>query len=141
MGFSLVAAAAVLGFTLFMAVEIITSDLLPTIEDINDSYSGMKQRFGDQLQTDINITAVSSSANGSNYDYNVSVRNTGSITLVTKDFTILINGSEYEFTCSYAYLFPEKTAYFQIVNVTGAGEKRTKVITNNGIADYYAFGG
>ena len=141
MGFSLIAAAAILGFTLFMAVEIITSDLLPTLEGINDSYSEMKQRFEDHLQTDINITTVTSSANGSNYDYNISVHNTGSTTLVTKDFTILINGSEYEFTCSHAYLNPEKTAYFQIVNVSGAGAKRMKAITNNGIADYYAFTG
>jgi archaellum component FlaF (FlaF/FlaG flagellin family) len=141
MGFSLIAAAAVLGFTLFMAVEIITSDLLPTIEDINNSYSDMKQRFEDHLQTDINITTVTSSANGSNYDYNISVRNTGSVTLVTKDFTILINGSEYEFTCAHPYLYPENTAHFQIVNVTGAGAKRMKVIANSGIADYYAFAG
>lgn len=122
-----------------MAVEIITSELLPTLEDINDSYSEMKQRFEDQLQTDINITLVTSSVNGSNYDYNISLHNTGSVTLVTEDFIILINGSEYEFTCSHSYLYPENTVDFQVVNVAGAGAKRVKVIANNGIADYYAY--
>jgi archaellum component FlaF (FlaF/FlaG flagellin family) len=118
MGFSLIAAAALLGLSLFMAVEIITSDLLPTIEGINDSYDDM---------------------NGSNYDYNVSVKNTGSETLDSDVFIILINGSEYEFTFSQAYLYPENTVYFRIANVVGTEAKRIKVITNNGIADYYTY--
>jgi flagellar protein FlaG len=139
MGFSLIAAAALLGLSLFMAVEIITSDLLPTIEGINDSYDDMNDRFQEQLHTDINITTVSRSLNGSNYDYNVSVKNTGSETLDSDVFIILINGSEYEFTFSQAYLYPENTVYFRIANVVGTEAKRIKVITNNGIADYYTY--
>jgi archaellum component FlaF (FlaF/FlaG flagellin family) len=139
MGFSLIAAAAILGFTLFMAAEIITSDVLPTIEGINDSYGDMKDRLHDQLQTDINISAVSRSVNGANYDYNISVQNTGSISLYTEDFIILINGTGYPFTCSHSYLHPENTVYFRIIDVAGAEAKRIKVISNNGIADYYAY--
>ena len=67
MGFSLIGAAVVLGLTLFMAVEIITGDLLPTIESINDSYDDMNERFQEQVHTNINITAVSRSANGSKF--------------------------------------------------------------------------
>ncbi|MCX6662813.1 MAG: hypothetical protein NTZ75_01030 [Euryarchaeota archaeon] len=139
MGFSLIAAAAILGFTLFMAAEIITSDVLPTIEGINDSYGDLRDRIRDQLQTDINITVVSRSVNGANYDYNISVQNTGSVTLYTEDFMILINGTGYSFTCSHRYLHPENTVYFRIVDVAGAEAKRIKVISNNGIADYYAY--
>lgn len=139
MGFSLIAAAAILGFTLFMAAEIITSDVLPTIEAINDSYGDMKDRLNDQLQTDINISVVSRSFNGANYDYNISVQNTGSVTLYTEDFMILINGTGYAFTCPQRYLHPENTVYFRVVDVAGAEAKRIKVISNNGIADYYAY--
>ena len=139
MGFSLIAAAAILGLTLFMAAEIITSDVLPTIEAINDSYGDMKDRLHDQLQTDINITFVSQSVNGANYNYNISVQNTGSVTLYTEDFMILINGTGYPFTCSHRYLHPENTVYFRIIDVAGAEAKRIKVISNNGIADYYAY--
>jgi archaellum component FlaF (FlaF/FlaG flagellin family) len=91
MGFSLIGAAVVLGLTLFMAVEIITGDLLPTIESINDSYDDMNERFQEQVHTNINITAVSRSANGSTYTYNISVKNIGSITLNAEGFMILIN--------------------------------------------------
>jgi len=139
MGFSLIAAAAILGFTLFMAAEIITSDVLPTIEGINDSYGDLRDRIRDQLQTDINITIVSRSDNGANYDYNISVQNTGSLTLDTEDFIILINGTRYPFTYSYRYLHPENTVYFRIIDVAGTESKRIKVISNNGIADYYAY--
>jgi len=141
MGFSLIAAAAILGLTLFMAVEIITSEVLPTIEDMNKSYGDMKDRYQNQLQSDINITMVLQSPNGSNYDYNISVKNTGSATLFTKDFQILINGSEYQFTCSRENLYPENIVFFQIMNVAGSGSQRVKVITNNGIADYYTYTG
>jgi len=137
MGFSVIAAAAILGITLFMAVEIIATDLLPTIEDLNKSYDDMKDRYQYQLQSSINITTVVRSINGSNLDYNISVKNIGSTTLFTKGFQILINGSVYPFRCSTENLYPENTVFFQIGNVAGSGLQRIKVITNNGIADYY----
>lgn len=139
MGFSLIASAAILGVTLFMAGEIITGDLLPTIEGINDSYGDMKDRLRDQVQTDINITMVTRSENGANYNYSISVQNMGSITLNTEDFLILINGTNHQFTCSHTYLYPKNTVNFQVVNVAGDTVKRMKVITNNGISDYYVY--
>jgi len=139
MGFSLIASAAILGVTLFMAVQIITGDLLPTIESINDSYGDMKDRLANQLQTDISITTVSRVINGPNYNYNITVQNTGSITLNTEDFVILINGTEYQFTCSHAYLHPESTVYFQVIDIAGDEPKRMKVITDNGIEEYYTY--
>jgi len=139
MGFSLIASAAILGVTLFMAVEIITSDLLPTIEGVNDSYKEMKNRLTDQIQTDINITDVIQRVNESGYDYNISVQNTGSVTLNTKEFIILINGSERQTFCASRYLYPENVAIFQVFNVTSANPTRIKVVTNNGVADYYEY--
>jgi len=139
MGFSLIAAAAILGFTLFMGVEIIVSDLLPTIEEINTSYEEMNERMQEQLHTVINITQVERVLNGTTYDYTVSVQNTGSTTLHTTNFMILINGSLCEFYVSDGYLYPETTRDFQVVNQPTGGEIRIKVITNNGIADYYTY--
>jgi archaellum component FlaF (FlaF/FlaG flagellin family) len=139
MGFSLTASAAILGVTLFMATEIITSALLPTIEGINDSYGDMNDRLRDQIQTDITIIGVNRSANGTNFDYNITVKNTGSVTLNTEDFMILINGTAYPSDCTHRYLYPENIVFFNVMNITGAGENRIKVVTNNGIAEYYAF--
>jgi archaellum component FlaF (FlaF/FlaG flagellin family) len=139
MGFSLIAAAAILGVTLFMAVEIIVSDLLPTIEEMNTAYVEMKDRVNEQIQTGISITGVSRTLNGTIFEYTLSVENTGSITLCTNDFVILINGSKCDFSCSYDYLYPANNASFVVSNQIGDGLKRMKVITNNGIEDYYTY--
>jgi archaellum component FlaF (FlaF/FlaG flagellin family) len=52
---------------------------------------------------------------------------------------ILINGTEYESTCSHTYLYPESTVYFQVINIPGEGVKRMKVITNNGVEEYSTY--
>lgn len=139
MGFSLIAAAAILGFTLFMGVEIIVSDLLPAIEEINTSYAEMNERTQEQLHTRINITLVERVLNGTDYEYTISVQNTGSTTLRATDFMILINGSHYDYLVTRQYLYPDNTMDFQIVNQVDGGVIRIKVITNNGISDYYTF--
>jgi archaellum component FlaF (FlaF/FlaG flagellin family) len=139
MGFSLIASAAILAVTLFMAVEIITGSLLPTLDGINTAYGKLKDRFTDQLQTDINITSVSRSADGLNYDYNITVQNTGSVTLKTEKFAVLVNGREYPASCSCSFLYPENSANFSVTNITGEGTIRIKIISDNGIADYYTF--
>lgn len=139
MGFSLIAAAAILGFTLFMGVEILASDLLPTIEGITTSYAEMKYRLHQQLHTGINITLVERVLNGTNYQYTISVQNTGSITLHSSDFTVLLDGSQVNFSVSSQYLYPENVIYFQVIDQGSEAEKRIKVITNNGIADYYTY--
>ena len=139
MGFSLVAAAAIIGVSALMVIELIVGTTIPTITDIHDSFDDMKDRAIDQVQTDINITDVTSEVNGSNYDINVTVENTGSITLKTSNFNILINGTENQFTCSKSYLHPENEIYFNVSSLAGSGKRILKVVTNNGISDYYEF--
>lgn len=139
MGFSLVAAFAVIGVSILIAIEIFIGSMHPAITDIDDSYDDMIDRNVDRVQTDINITGVSVSVNGSNYDHNITLENAGSITLNTDDFIILINGTFQQFSCSDTYLYPEKETYFNIYNLTGSGIKRLKVVTDNGISDYYEY--
>ena len=139
MGFSLVGAAAIIGVALLMSVEIIVSTTIPTITDVHDAFDDMRDRAITQVQTDINITDVSSEINGPNYDINITVENTGSITLQTAFFDILINGTINDFTCSKSYIHPENKVYFNVSSLSGVGIRRLKVVTNNGIADYYEF--
>ncbi len=139
MGFSLVGAAAIIGVSILMSIEIIVSTTIPTITDVHDAFDDMRDRAITQVQTDINITDVSNEINGSNYDINITVENTGSITLQTAFFDILINGTKNNFTCSKSYIHPENKAYFNVSSLSGLGIRRLKVVTNNGIADYYEF--
>jgi archaellum component FlaF (FlaF/FlaG flagellin family) len=138
-GFSLVAACAIIGVALLISLEIITGSLLPTITDIQDSLDDVVDRSVERIQTNINITSVSVYINGSNYDHNVTIKNVGSVTLSTTNFLILINGTAQGFRCPDVYLYPEKETNFNIRNLPGSGNKRLKVITNNGISDYYEY--
>jgi flagellar protein FlaF len=139
MGFSLVAAAAIVGVAILMAIEVFVGSTIPTMTDVHDSFDDMRNRAINQIQTDINITDVSSQTNGSGYDINITVENIGSTTLETEDFDILINGTENVFTCSKEYLHPENEVYFNVSSLQGSGDRRLKVVTENGISDYYEF--
>jgi archaellum component FlaF (FlaF/FlaG flagellin family) len=136
MGFSLVGAAAVIGVSLLIAVEIFTGGVLPAVSDVNYSFKDMKDRAVDKIQADINITNTSTIAGVKIYHLNATVENTGSITLNTSDFVLLINGTSRSFTCSHSYLYPENIAYFNVSILTGTGTKRLKVIAPNGVSDY-----
>lgn len=134
MGFSTVAATAILGGTCVLMITIFTGGVLPTISDYHEAYKNMEERAVERVQTNINITNVTNTS-GIFYDINVTVKNTGRITLKIVDFTILINGTQRVFNCSETYLYPEKDAIFT-VNLTGTGLKRIKVISAKGISDY-----
>lgn len=140
MGLSISIAAAIIGVSIVAIVGIMAEDLLPTITGVSESYNEMKDRSIEQVQTDINITAVSTSANGSNHDANITLKNTGSICLKTSYFDILVNGTSQDFVCNYKYHYPESTIYFDLQNIQGnEGIRKLKVVTNNGISDYYTY--
>ena len=141
MGFSLVGAAAIIGVTVLVVMEIIVGTTIPTVTTINDSYKEMKNRSIEQIQTDINITSATAVANGSDHhDLTFVVNNSGSVSLEPADFDVIVNGTKVTFTCTTTYLFPENEATFTVNYVDGrSGSRRLKVITENGIEDYYTY--
>ena len=139
MGFSLSAAAAIIGISTLVAIEILTGSLLPLYTDIIESYSDMKDRAINQIQSDISIISVSTPSNGTNYDLNVTIENTGSITLETSYFNVLINGTDHQFTSSESYLHSKNEVYLNVNNLSGNGRKKLKIVTNNGISDHYEY--
>lgn len=139
MGFSLVAATAIIGVAVLISLELIVGTTIPTITDVHDSYDEMRNRSIEQLQTDINITSASTPANASNYDLNITIENIGSITLKTQYFDILVNGTKYEYECYKDYLYPTKQVYFNVRNLEGNGNRILKVVTSNGISKYYEY--
>ena len=139
MGFSVVGATAVIGVSLLIALEILSGSLLPTVTHANDSYDDLINRAIQKAHTNINISSITTEINGSNYDHNITVENIGSITLKITDFNILINGTITTFSCSDTYLYPEATTILHIYDLPGAGAHKAKVVTENGITDYYSY--
>lgn len=132
MGFSLVGAAAIIGVSILISVELIVGTTIPTITNVHDSYEDMRDRSIEQVQTDITITAAA----WNNPNMLISVNNTGSVTLETSKFNILFEGVQKTFTCSVSYHYPGQTAIFTVPERAGVGDI-IKIITNNGISDYY----
>lgn len=139
MGFSLVSSFAVIGVSILVALEIFTGNLYPLITEVDESYDNLVKRALESSQTDINISTVSTSVFGVNYNHSILIQNKGSVTLNTSAFTILINGVSQQFNCSNSYLYPEKEVFINVSNLPGNGNQRLKVVSNNGISDYYEY--
>jgi MSHA biogenesis protein MshQ len=107
--------------------EVRISKIARSVGWINTSYQNMNDpttftNLGTEEQRNLNIT----------------IKNTGSITLKTSEFTLLINGTTYQCVSSCLYLHPQKEVNLT-VSLTAVGAKRLKVITANGISDYYEY--
>ena len=136
---SLSASFAIIGVTILTAVEIFTVSVIPTLTNLHESYDEMIDRNLLEIQTNINITSVSTALNGSNYDHTISIKNKGSTTLIIEDFNILINGIIQNFNGNDNYLFPENETQLHVNNLSGSGSQRLKVISGNGISDYIEY--
>lgn len=139
MGLSIVGATAIIGVSLVIALELLMGSVFPAITDSNISFKDLKNRSIEQAQTSINVTSISTSANGSNYDLNITLENSGNMPLETNDFNILINGTNHVFTCGKKYLYPESQAFFNVYYQPGEGNRRLKIVTNNGISEYHEY--
>jgi archaellum component FlaF (FlaF/FlaG flagellin family) len=71
---------------------------------------------------------------------NVTVQNIGDVILDTSKVTILINGTIVQPTYSQEYLYPELELYSTVIsNEIGRGSKIIKLVTENGLSDYYEY--
>jgi len=139
MGFSLIASAVVIGVSIAMAVEIFTADVFPTVDTINTAYEDFKDRIDTQAHASIDITTVTRQKQGQNYDYTITINNTGDITFPTSSMTVLFDGTTQTYTTTTTYLYPRTSTTLTVADIPGTGGKRIKIIAKNAIADYYTF--
>ena len=139
MGFSVAAASGIIGISILVIIELSVGTIFPTIQDVSESYSEMKNRALEQLQTDINILSVNASINGTNHDLIITLQNAGSITIDLLKCHVLINGSTFQFQSSNDYIHPQKQTNLTLNQLPGLGTRRVKVISEQGIADYYTY--
>jgi archaellum component FlaF (FlaF/FlaG flagellin family) len=141
MGLSVVAVAALVVVSICISVEVLSSNLLPSFDDMNDSFSELKKRRVDSVQSALNITDVAVVINGSNFDYNITVENMGSISLKMSDFVVLVNGTSCMFSCSLEYLHARVVDVISVYDVSFDSPVRFKIVTNTGVEAYYEFVG
>ena len=139
MGFSLTAAAAIIGVAIVISIELIVSTTIPTVTDVHNSYDEMRDRAIQKIQTDINISSHITQPNASLHDLNFVVENLGSYTLDTNYFTVLINGTQKPFTSVSRYIHPKESSDFTVLALGGDTTNRVKIVTENGISYYYEY--
>lgn len=136
MGFSTAAAAAIIGITMLMVIEISLGTILPVYVEIQESFIDMSKRARDMLQTSIYISSVNITVNGSGYDLNITLENTGSTVIDMRCTHVLIEGINVSSSYSCTYLYPKNNGYITVNGLSGNGEKTLKIITENGIGQY-----
>ena len=140
MGLSVSAASAIIGVAAVLSFGYIIGSVLPAVSNFIDSYDDMKDRAVNQIQSNINVSGLTTVAGASEHNVNISVENLGNIAHETNDFSILINGVNYDFTCTKSWLYPNCTAYFNIEDVPGKdGSRNLKILSDNGISDHYYY--
>lgn len=139
MGLSVSVASAIIAVSVIIVIEISLGNLLPVLTNLNDSYESFKDRAVDKIQSDIDIKSISTTPNGSGYDLNITIENTGSTVVDTNYCNVLVNGTFYSFHSSKNHLYPKKSAFFTIENLSGNGQFRLKIVSNLGISDYETF--
>jgi archaellum component FlaF (FlaF/FlaG flagellin family) len=139
MGYSVVAGAGIIGMAIFISLEIFAGGIFPSFSDYENAYTLMTDRKIEQINSNITIVDVTVTAYDDNYNHSIIIENTGSITLPTNVFTIMLNGIVQTFNSSDVYIYPEKISYFNLSDIPGDGNQKLKVVSGKGINDYYEY--
>ena len=139
MGFSVVAASAIIGVSILVAIELIVGTTIPTMTEVNDAFDEMRNRIIKQAQSDINITSVGVIRNVTLWDINISVENSGSVTFDTTKFNVILGGINQVYECKDTFLYPADTTFFLINGYSAKATTRIKIVAENGISDYYEY--
>ncbi len=110
MGFSYVAAAAILLSSTLIFFGMVYSDFVQSNLELHGSSVNYDQQRYDYLNSNANITGYSitnvSSGNTSAYAVSMNITNTGSVTLKMNSTSLLVNGVLSSFNSSAEYIFP-----------------------------------
>jgi archaellum component FlaF (FlaF/FlaG flagellin family) len=137
MGFSVSAAALIVGISLLIAFEGFTTAIVPLVSDVHQSYSEMMDKKTEASQVSIDIIDVTTNFNGSGYvDCVIDIENTGSSTITLQRCSLLIDGVLTVFHTNDSFLFPGRSATLSVNHLPLSGLTRMKLVTEHNIATY-----
>lgn len=113
-----------------------SNDLLSSSAD--EHYSLINKK----LHTDVQIIGSSAIIHNSTYQLSLEVLNTGSETLRSDELEVLVDGvyKPYSLAANATTTWtPQTSVALNICDLSGFGDHRLKVVTENGICDYYSY--
>lgn len=132
--------------TIFLVSAILIATIsYSTISSSNDLLSSSLDEhyslLSKKLQTDVEIVESNAAFHNSTYQLSLMVLNTGSETLSSDELDILIDGVHvsYSGVSNITTWTPETYAVLNVYNLSGFGDHRVKLVTKNGVCDYYSY--
>ncbi|AEH61502.1 flagellin [Methanosalsum zhilinae DSM 4017] len=122
-------AALILGTSAYSTISMADSD----VDDASEER--FKMEFA-RLHTDLEITGVD---NPDNTSLIISMTNTGSRTIDASCLSVLVDGALREYSYDPPYTWTPLEDYEISVALPVENEHRIKVVTENGVADYYVY--
>lgn len=130
MGFSYVAAVAILLSSSLIFFGIIYSDYVHSETQLSNAQNDQNKQMYDYINSKVKITGYNVSPYNSVYNVTINMTNTGSISLDLMSSNLLLNGSLENFSYSGEYLLP--MANGSVTFQTGSGDYQVEIAFNTG---------
>ena len=142
MGFSVAASFTILLITTLIVSGIILSESIQKFKEARQVYLQEKKKAIEVLTTDFNITSITAyNTSPTTHNLIVILKNTGSTTLETSYFSILVDGVLINASYNVSYFYPGEYLRIQATDLSGgAGSThRLKIVAENGVAKYGSY--
>ncbi|MGB3907155.1 MAG: hypothetical protein WBL02_01840 [Methanomethylovorans sp.] len=130
----------------FVSALVMATMSYTTISSSNDLLSSSADEhyslINRKLHTDVQVVGSSAIIHNSTYQLSLEMINTGSETLRSDKLGVLVDGvyKPYSITSNTTSIWnPQTTIFLTIYDLSGFGDHRLKVVTENGICDYYSY--
>ncbi|MBO8182206.1 MAG: hypothetical protein H0Z28_05355 [Archaeoglobus sp.] len=142
MGFSTIAAFAIIMISLFISMSFIAGELVKSFNDIDLAVKKQEHRKYELENTDFEITSVNAwNTTATTYNVTVDLTNTGAVTLDSSKFTVIVDGISYDFTYNQSNFYPLEGVRLELNNLPGGegSSHRLKIVAENGVERYATF--
>ncbi|MBC7086513.1 MAG: hypothetical protein H5T43_09185 [Methanomethylovorans sp.] len=129
----------------FVSIIIIATLSYTTVSSSYDLISNSKDEhyaiIAKKMQTDVEIVQSSVTFYNSTYQLSLHVLNTGSETLRTDKIDVLVDGvyRPHSSVSGNNIWTPQTYVILNVNNLSGSGQHRVKIVTENGISDYFSY--
>lgn len=142
MGFSTTAAFTIIMISLFVSMSFIAGELVKNFNDLNLAVKKDEHRKYELENTEFEILDINAwNVTVTTYNMTITLTNTGAVTLDTSKFTVMVDGTSYDFTYNRSNFYPLEDVQLELNNLPGGegSSHRLKVVAENGVERYATF--
>jgi|Deesub1362A_J573_1020465.scaffolds.fasta_scaffold00392_6 flagellar protein FlaF len=142
MGFSVAASFTILLITTLIVSGMILSESIHKLKEARQVYIQEKKKAIEILTTEFQITSIAAyNTSPTTHTLTVTIENTGSTTLETSYFNVLVDGVLVDASYNVSYLYPGEYLRIDASGLSGGAgtTHRLKIVAENGVAEYGSY--